>query len=81
MTNIMYERGNRFCDKKVKINNFCVNCFSNIYKVCKLFSDYPETSQTIRAPSKLSRNFSDHPDTFQIIRKLSRLSGKFPYGP
>ena len=45
------------------------------------FFPNPETFQTARKLSRLSRNFPDCPETFQTVRKLSKLSGNFPDCP
>ena len=55
-------------------------CNSNTSSQCHT-PDYPETFQTVRKLSRLSRNFPDCPETFQTVQKLSRLSGIFPDCP
>ena len=43
-----------------------------------MLSNYLETFEIIRKPSRLSGSFPDHPDTFQTIQKLFRPAGNFP---
>ena len=53
-------------------NGLSVSLFGNFVPDC------PDTFETVRALSKLSRRFPDCPDTFQTVRTLSRLPGQFP---
>ena len=52
-------------------NGLSVSLFGNFVPDC------PDTFETVRTLSKLSRCFPDCPDTFQTVRTISRLYGHF----